>query len=466
MKNTRNKLIQKYAGMVLAAISLLISCRLEIEGVTSQAIRTFGVLAATLFIQVFESFPLSVSCLLSSALLFAFGCVDSISAAFSGYTNHVLYFTLASFAISAAFQKSALSRKLISLVVREGRMTAKRIMLAFMACAALMSSVMSNVAAVVIFIPFAEAFLSFYREERARKVTARSMMIGLVVAAMAGGMITPAGSSMNLIGIDLLKTYTGETVRFVDWMLMGLPLAAAVVLVAFAIITAVYPPCEPSEGEMKAYLLELRQEVRLTGRDWYIGVLIFATLLLWVLSSWIPAIDITVISLIAMTLMFLPKFPVLTWDEFIKTNSWGAFFVAGNHISIASAVVSTGLCDYFATLLFQGSETMSLLPLIAKIAGITFIFMAILPSAPAVVTILAPIIMSFAASGGLNPVMLTMACLLCVPNIYLFPLDAPLIVAYDKDAFTMFELPRATIWIQLAIIALVTLWIPVVFRIV
>ena len=92
--------------------------------------------------------------------------------------------------------------------------------------------------------------------------------------------------------------------------------------------------------------------------------------------------------------------------------------------------------------------------------------MALLPSAPAVVTILSPIILSFAVASGLNPTMLLMACVLCVPNIYLFPLDAPLIVAYDKKAFTMFDLPKATIWIQLAIIIVISLWIPLIFLVI
>ena len=60
--------------------------------------------------------------------------------------------------------------------------------------------------------------------------------------------------------------------------------------------------------------------------------------------------------------------------------------------------------------------------------------------------------------------MLVMASALCVSNIYLFPLDAPLVVAYDRKAFKMFELPKATVWIQLAMVLVVSLWVPVIFK--
>ena len=78
------------------------------------------------------------------------------------------------------------------------------------------------------------------------------MMMCITVGAMIGGMITPAGSSMNLICLDMLERYTGQTVRFIDWIKIGLPLAVIMVFIAFFIITAVFPPKEPNEDEMNA----------------------------------------------------------------------------------------------------------------------------------------------------------------------------------------------------------------------
>ena len=457
---------KKIFGMVMAVISLVITNVWTIDGLTVQAMHTLGVLLATLFLQIFESFDLSVSCLLSSALLYLFGCVDNISDAFSGYTNHVLYFTLASFGVSLAFQKSILSKKLLSIMIPNKKISVRKLTFLFMVCASALSSIMSNVAAVVIFIPYVEMFLEYYHDETARKKTAKTMFIGLVVAAMSGGMITPAGSSVNLISIDMLKNYTGNGIRFIDWMKVGLPLAVVVLIIAFLIITLVFPPVEPGEAELTQYLSVIKEKKKFRPMDIYIGVLIGGIVFTWIISSWIPAINITVTSLIGLALMFLPMFPVMTWEEFSGTNSWATFFIAGNHISIASAVIATGLCDYFAKVLFHSNGDMPLVLVIAQIATITFIFMALLPSAPAVVTILSPIILSFAVASGLNPTMLLMACVLCVPNIYLFPLDAPLIVAYDKKAFTMFDLPKATIWIQLAIIIVISLWIPLIFLVI
>lgn len=464
MRELSKRVVFKIIGIGIAAISLLLSCRLTLEGLSVEAVRTMGVLAATLFLLIFESFPVCISCLLSSAMLYAVDCVGTITEAFAGFSNHILYFTIASFGLSLAFQKSTHSRKLLEIILHTGKPGVQKITFLFMLCAAALSAIMSNVAAVVIFIPYVEQFLDYYHNETDKRNTRRSMMICLTVSALIGGMITPAGSSMNLICIDMLDTYAGIHVRFIDWIIAGLPLALVMLTASFFIITTVYPPVEPLSIEMLEYLDTVRQKKRLDIIDIYSGILILAILFTWILSSWIPSINVTVTAIIGLAMMFIPGFSILSWEEFCASISWPTFFIAGNLISISSVVRSTGLCDFFTGLLFPNTAGHSEIIIVAQIAVITFMFMACLPSAPAVISILSPIIITFSEANGLNPVMLLMASAFCVSNIYLFPLDAPLVIAFDRKAFKMFDLPKATIWIQLFMIFIVSLWIPLIFH--
>ncbi len=465
-KLTDRKTILRFLGLLGAVLSVVLSCCLSVDGLSAQALRTFGVLVAALFLLVFETFNVCVSCMLSCAMLFAAGCVDNIAAAFSGFTNHIIYFTTASFGISLAFQKSALSRLFLRAVMGRKKRKVKTVVFIFMFCSAMLSSIMSNVAAVVIFIPFAEHFLSFYKDETKRRQTSRCMMISLAVSAMIGGMMTPAGSSMNLIAGDMLETHAGITVRFIDWVLIGMPLAFIVLITAFIVITAVYPPAVVSDEEMTGYTDEISQKPVIAFRDVYTAVVILGVVATWVISSWIPAINITVTSIAGLALLFMPKLSVMTGEEFLHSISWPTFFVAGSLITIANTATSTGLCRFFTGLLFPENAVFSEFFAIMLISAITFVFMAFLPSAPAVITILSPLIITFAQENGFDPYALVMASALCVSNIYLFPLDAPLVVAYDKKAFTMFELPRATVWIQLIMILIVPLWITFIFGVV
>ena len=460
------KTILRFLGLFGAVASLVTSCCLTVDGLSEPALRTLGVLIAALFLLIFETFNVCVSCMLSCAMLFATGCVDTIAGAFSGFTNHIIYFTTASFGISLAFQKSALSRLFLRMVMGKKKRRVKTVIFIFMFCSAMLSSIMSNVAAVVIFIPFAEHFLSFYKDEAKRRQTSRCMMICLAVSAMIGGMMTPAGSSMNLIAGDMLETYAGITVRFIDWVLMGMPLAFIVLTAAFLIITVIYKPAALSDEEMGSYTGEISEKPVIVFKDIYTAIVILGVVATWVISSWVPAINITVTSIIGLAFLFMPKLSVMTGDEFLHSISWPTFFVAGSLITIANTAISTGLCRFFTGLLFPENVVLSDFFAIMLIAAMTFVFMAFLPSAPAVITILSPLIITFAQENGIDPYALVMASALCVSNIYLFPLDAPLVVAYDKKAFTMFELPRATVWIQLIMILIVPIWISFIFNIV
>lgn len=459
------KLPLRILGIIMASLSLVLGCNAKSSSVSVEAARTMGVLAAALFLLIFESFNVCISCMLSSALLFALGCTENITAAFSGYSNHILYFTTASFGISLAFQKSCISRKLLGVVIRSPQSGVRKITFTFMLCAALLSAIMSNVAAVVIFIPYVEMYLSYYKNTDDRRNTARCMMICLAVAALTGGMITPAGSSMNLICLDMLERYAGVGVRFIDWIMVGMPLAAVMLVIEFFVITTVHKPAEPQTDEMTEYVKDISSPQTMSGMDIYIAVVIFGIVFIWILSSWIPAINITVTAIAGLALMFVPGFSVMTWEEFSASISWPAFFVAGSLISIAGAVTSTGLSDYFTGILFAGGAPGTLFLIVAQIAAMTFVFMALLPSAPAVITILSPIIINFAAANGQDARMLLMACAMCVANIFLFPLDAPLVVAYDKKAFSMFDMPKATLPIQLIMILIIALWMPFIFNI-
>lgn len=459
------KTIIRFIGIVLAALSLIICCNVPIEGMPQQAERTLGVLLAALFMLICESFGVCVSCLMTSALLFITGCTGTVSEAFSGYSNHILYFTTASFGISLAFRKSSLSRRLLGIIIRSDKLKTGQVMLIFMACAALLSALMSNVAAMVIFIPFAEDYLDIFPDGEKKVRTRKSMFICLAVSVLIGGMATPAGSSMNLICIDMLEKYTGGGIRFIDWMAVGIPLAVFMLAAAYFIITRIFQPCQADRESMRRYIASLNEKKSLSSRDIYITCVIIGVVVSWIASSWFPSVNITAAAIIGLALFFLPKADIMTWEEFSDSISWPTFFIAGTLISVADTVIKTGLSDYYAELMFPDNIQLSAFAAAMLTAAITFVFMAVLPSAPAVITILSPIIIAFAQRTGISPVILLLTSALCVSNIYLLPLDAPLAAAYDRKAFGMFDLPKATIWLQLIMIAVSAAWVPFICQI-
>ena len=74
---------------------------------------TLGVLLTVIVLLVTEALPMSAVCLLSVSMLVLFGCVESVPAALSGYTNQIVFFIIASFGISQALTQVPLSRRML-----------------------------------------------------------------------------------------------------------------------------------------------------------------------------------------------------------------------------------------------------------------------------------------------------------------------------------------------------------------
>lgn len=80
----------------------------------------------------------------------------------------------------------------------------KGILLAFMVTIATLSAFISNVATAAIFVAICISFLDIYGDdEDAKKQAGKVFMVCIAISATVGGMITPAGSSLNLLGINL-----------------------------------------------------------------------------------------------------------------------------------------------------------------------------------------------------------------------------------------------------------------------
>lgn len=116
------------------------------------------------------------------------------------------------------------------------------------------SSIVSNVPTCAIFMAISLEFIKVYEREEDRRHTGKAFMIAIPVSSMIGGMMTPAGSSINLIAVSQLEKYNGTTVSFVQWMCAGIPLAVVVVPLAWFLMVKVYRPAPVSRENIGRFI--------------------------------------------------------------------------------------------------------------------------------------------------------------------------------------------------------------------
>ena len=112
-------------------------------------------------------------------------------------------------------------------------------------------------------------------------------------------------------------------------------------------------------------------------------------LVLWIASSWVRAIDTTMVAMAGAVAMFLPGINLLTWPRAQQTIGWDALMLIGGVTSLGAAAGSTGLAKYLVAAL----PDMQLWPVAAVIALVSTVTVLIhlpVPINPAIVGVLIP----------------------------------------------------------------------------
>ncbi|NLN07693.1 MAG: sodium:sulfate symporter [Firmicutes bacterium] len=456
----------QYIGLIVALLILVFMNFIpESELLSRSGINTIGILIAVLILFITEPIHIGLTCLISIPLLVIFRAAPNVPAALKGYTNSIVFFVLASFGVSHALVKVPLSNRLLRILIGSFGKNVRLILLAFMVTSAVLSSVISNVATTAVFIPIILTFLGIYKKEEDRRRTGKAFMIGLPVASMIGGMITPAGSSLNLMTLSFLEDLTGTTVSFAHWMAIGIPVVIVMLPIAWYIIHKVYGVVELGEEEIRQFVDGLDVPRRMEGREVYVLVIMVGMFIFWLLSSWYPVFDITVVMMVGFALLFVPGFPILAWDEFVASVSWPAFFLLGSIITIGNRLIENGVSDWLVATVFPGTIDLPLVGVAFLIAILVFLLLIVVPVAPALIPLLSVPLVGLAKNMGIPPAVPIMVMGLTVSNCYLLPLDTVPLITYMTGYYKMLDMPKSTAFIQLIMSGVVAVLVPLTMKV-
>lgn len=440
----------KKFGTVISILMLITAlvCKI-IYG--AEAIQSISVIVMLLFLTmlVCEVFPVMLVCILTLGIMPVLGVTKDFNTALTGFSNQVVFFILASFGIAASLMKVPVSKRVLKfLLVKFGR-NSKLLVLVFMICTAIMSSVISNVPTCALFSAITLELLNMLPEDEKRQ-TGKTFMIGIPIASMIGGIATPAGSSINLLAIGLLEKNSGKSITFIQWMSIGLPIVVIILPAAWFLLVKIFPPADIEKGKINKFIADLNIPSKVLPEEKR-ALLIFAVILgLWLSSSWIPSINIMVVSLIGCGVYCIPNIGVLTTKEFVDKVSWDAVFLVGTVLSLGGALVNNGVSGSLIKILPE--MDFAHIFILMCVTAAAFVLLIFIPVAPSLVAFFTPVVIHIAVSAGINPALTVMLCAMCAGNAYLLPLDTVALLAYSHGYFKMFEMAKVTALLQLVFI--------------
>lgn len=407
-------------------------------GLTPPQKNLAGVFAIALILWVTEAIPIAVTSLLVVLLQPVFQ-ITTPGAAMTSFVSPVFFFVLVMFCIAQVVVDSGLARRFALVLLTRAGTDSRHVVLAFMVGAATMSTIVSDVPVAAVWMSMALPLLARVSAPPGQSALGKALMIGIPFAAFIGGVGTPAGSSINILGLFQIEQFGQVRVSFLQWMGIGVPMVVILTPVAWWVLIRCFPPEVRTIGDPEELRAERRALGASTATEKKVVGLLTVMITLWIASSWVRWIDTALVAMGGAIAMFTPGVNLLTWPRAQQTIGWDALLLIGSVTSLGAAASSTGLAKYLVGML-PDMQYWPLAAVIALISAVTVIIHLPVPINPAIVGVLIPPIALLAMSTGQNPALYTLPVAFTASCAFLLPLDAVSIITYAKGYYRMTDM--------------------------
>lgn len=494
----RVQLFGRFAGPIAFALALLIPWPAS-GGITPdiKLSATIGLMAWMALWWMTEAVPLAATSLLPLAILPAFGVMSAGSTAQNYFQDTIVLF-FGGFCLALGLERSGLHRRIATRVLMLVGIAPRRLVLGFMASAALMSMWVSNTATTLMLLPIAMTVSDAIAEALGAesKLARRFSMLCLLSIAYGsslGGLGTLIGTPPNAYFASFYaKTYAAEiaagtmpAITFSSWMLIGVPLVIVLVPLTWLLMTRLVSPVPANfEGlDRNALLDAIRVKTPMRFNERLVMAIFFLTAIAWITRGEITIGDWTVpgtgwapkgftdgsIGMVAALLLFsLPAKPreperLLPWKFAEKGLPWGALLLFGGGLALAQAFGASRFNDYLGNAFQVLGDVPPWVIVVVVIAGIAAF--SELTSNTAAAAMILPVLATLAASLHTDPLPLLLAGTLGASCSYAMPVATPPnTVVFGTGRVPIADMVKTGIWLNLLAVCVMILAIFTLLR--
>lgn len=386
--------------------------------------------------------------------------------------------------------------------------TPSKILLGVMLTSYLLSNWVSNTATVMMLLPAVLAIVKqkeLYREEHHKSISS-GILIGLSFSATIGGMATLVGTPPNMIFAGIYENMfpNGTKVTFLNWMMFGVPFSATLLAVSYLILRKMFIPSHRNAEFDMGYISRQHSSLgNMRYEEKVVLVIFLITVLLWLFREEIQMESFTVpgwskllgiyssyikdSTVVIFTSLFLFLIPsrlsasgiqattssreadpdtfseeksnpenILEWKDVSKLP-FNIILLFGCGFAMAKGFETSGLGQEIALRLeyFKGMNIVLILLGIA----ILVTFLSEFASNTASIQLVLPIVIPFAATLGVNPLLLMLTATFSASLGYMLPVaTAANTIVYGSGEMNARDMMKAGILIDLAGILLLLLF--------
>ncbi|MCW8876938.1 MAG: SLC13 family permease [Kangiellaceae bacterium] len=436
MKNLKNTLL-----WLTPLLSLILGALLSTFGFDFAVV----IVASTTFLcaiwWIFEPVPIPITSLIPLAVFPLTGILTPAEVAQS-YGHYLILLLLGGFILSQSMSYSGAHRRIALIMVNLfGGSSPRRLVMGFMAAAALLSMWISNTATTLMLLPVALATLENSKDKQLTIV----LLLGIAYAASVGGIGTPIGTPPNALFLSTYQETTGQSIGFLSWMKWSLPLIIIFIPLMMLWITRNIKQDTKIDVPSTGKWTTIEKRVM-----WVFGV----TALLWItrsepfggwreLTGLTSANDASVAMLACVAMFVIPdgkQGRLLDWKT-ANQIPWGVLLLFAGGICIAKAFGASGLSTLIGNQL-AGVTGLPVFFLIMAVA-LTVTFMTEMTSNTATTALLMPILASAALSANIDPALLMLPAAMSASCAFMLPVaTAPNAIVYGSEQVPIKQMVR------------------------
>ena len=421
-----------------------------------------------------EAIPVPVTAFLPIVVLEPLG-VATIREAAAPYANPIIYLFLGGFLMALALERWSLHRRIALAILDRTGTDGRRLIGGFMFVCATLSMWMTNTTTTIMLLPIVLSVTGVILDnvpdlsEKRRNDFQIAMLLGLAYSASIGGLATLVGTPPNALLIGYLAENYNIDISFARWMLVGVPVSAVMLPIAWFILTRLLHPVSiPANEAVRRHLHRMRAEMGpMTTPEKRVAVIFCLVILSWILRR--PLIDLTglagisdagIVMTAGVLLFLLPSGSaaepqLMTWRDTARLP-WGVLVLFGGGLSLAAAVSNSGLALWLGESLAPLNSFGIAVLVIASVALV--IFLTELTSNTATTATFLPVVGAIAIESGFDPITVTVPVTFAASCAFMLPVATPPnAIVFGSGMLTIPKMARAGFLLNLVGIGVVSL---------
>ncbi len=420
-----------------------------------------------------EAVPIAVTALLPVVLFPMFG-VSSIQDTTAPYANKVIFLFLGGFVVAFAMQRWNLHRRIALTVLQHAGGNGRSLVGGFMLASALISMWVMNTSTTMMLLPIAVSIITVIHktvvslDEKAKEDFQFSLLLGVAYGATIGGIATLVGTAPNAMFAAFMQENYGTSIDFSSWMLVGLPMSAMMLPLAWIALTRwVFKVDFVTSGEGRATLKKMKDDMgTITVPEKRVALVFLFMAFAWVFRPLLikmpplAALDDSLVAIAGAIVLFLVPSgreddPLLLRWKYAEQLPWGVLLLFGGGLTLAGAVSRTGLAAWLGSSL----HAVGTLPLVVIVimAATLIIFLTELTSNIATTATFLPVVGAIAIEAGYDPIVLAVPVTLAASCAFMLPVATPPnAIVFGSGMLTIPKMARAGIVLNVVGIVVVS----------